>query len=84
MSAVKRIQRIAENRSRRLFVIGNDNFLLFYVVRDAMLRQCVKVRFYKVPMYIFVKSGETIVAKKEIAGWRRLPCWQWKGKAWKR
>ena len=26
------------------------------------------------PMYISYKSGETIVAKKEIAGWRRLPC----------
>ncbi len=32
------------------------------------------------PMYISHKSGETIVAKKEIAGWRRLPCYCWKGR----
>lgn len=30
--------------------------------------------FLFLPVYISEKSGETILAKKEIAGWRRLPC----------
>ena len=42
--------------------------------RSVFRREQDLLLFSFFEMYISYKSGETILAKKEIAGWRRLPC----------
>ena len=55
---------------------GNGNFENIVQKRSGSCPEvCPGIfRFFFLPMYISEKSGDTIFAKKEIAGWRRLPC----------